>query len=93
MRPIVAAELARVLKPGGVLAFADSVQRVDAPDLDRLLQAFPAFFHEPYYGSYQTTDLTALFSDVGLTAAAQDQAFLTKALLFEKPRKLRKAAA
>ena len=85
VRPQVAAELARVLKPGGVLAFADSIQTVDAPDLDRLLQAFPAFFHEPYYASYQATNLQALFEGAGLALEAQDQAFLTKALLFRKP--------
>jgi ubiquinone/menaquinone biosynthesis C-methylase UbiE len=85
VRPQVAAEFARVLKPGGVLAFADSIQREDAPDLDRLLQAFPAFFHEPYYDSYQATDLTALFADAGLAVAGEDRAFLTKALLLRKP--------
>ncbi|WP_174301069.1 class I SAM-dependent methyltransferase [Caulobacter sp. S45] len=85
VRPAVAAELARVLKPGGVLAFADSIQTVDAPDLDRLLQAFPAFFHEPYFASYQATDLSALFAGAGLLPEARDSAFLTKALLFRKP--------
>lgn len=85
VRPIVAAEIARVLKPGGVLAFADSVQPADEPDLARLLEAFPAFFHEPYYTSYAETDLPALFEDAGLKAAGRDKAFLTKALLFEKP--------
>ena len=85
VRSKVAAELARVLKPGGVLAFADSIQTVDAPDLDRLLQAFPAFFHEPFYTSYQSTDLAALFAEAGLASEAQDQAFLTKAMLLRKP--------
>ncbi len=85
VRPMVAAELARVLKPGGVLAFADSIQTIDAPDMDRLLQAFPAFFHEPYYTSYQATDLQALFEGAGLLLEGRDQAFLTKALLFRKP--------
>lgn len=85
VRPLVAAEIARVLKPGGVLAFADSVQPPDEPDLSRLLEAFPAYFHEPYYASYAEADLTALFSQAGLRLASQDQAFLTKALLFEKP--------
>ena len=84
VRSKVAAELARVLKPGGVLAFADSIQGVDAPDLDRLLQAFPAFFHEPYYTTYQSTDLPALFAGAGMALEAQDQAFLTKALLLRK---------
>ena len=84
VRPIVAAEIGRVLKPGGVLAFADSVQPEDEPDLARLLEAFPAFFHEPYYASYATTDLPALFGAAGLTLEGADKAFLTKALLLEK---------
>jgi ubiquinone/menaquinone biosynthesis C-methylase UbiE len=84
IRPLVAAEIARVLKPGGVLAFADSVQANDAPKIARLLEAFPAFFHEPYYESYQATDLTALFEGAGLTYQGRDQAFLTKALMFQK---------
>jgi ubiquinone/menaquinone biosynthesis C-methylase UbiE len=84
VRPLVAAELARVLKPGGYLAFADSIQGVDEPRMGRLLEAFPAFFHEPYYESYQATDLDALFGRVGLEPADRDSAFLTKAILFAK---------
>ena len=84
VRPLVAAEIARVLKPGGVLAFADSVQPADEPDLSRLLEAFPAYFHEPYYSTYADTDLPALFGAAGLKVAGQDQAFLTKALLLKK---------
>ena len=67
-----------------MLAFADSVQPHDEPDLARLLEAFPAFFHEPYYGSYASTDLPALFARRGLSAAGEDKAFLTKALMFTK---------
>jgi len=84
IRPLVAAEIARVLKPGGVLAFADSVQAEDAPQIARLLEAFPAFFHEPFYKSYQATDLKGLFGTAGLALQDRDQAFLTKALLFQK---------
>jgi ubiquinone/menaquinone biosynthesis C-methylase UbiE len=83
-RETVAREIARVLKPGGVLAFADSLQAQDAPDLGRLMEAFPVFFHEPYYASYQALDLDALFAAAGLHAKAWDQAFLTKAILLEK---------
>lgn len=85
VRPVVAASLARVLKPGGVLVLVDSVQPADTPDLARLLEAFPVYFHEPYYDSYAKTDLISLFSEVGLRLVDQDRAFLTKALLFEKP--------
>ncbi|MDP8915853.1 MAG: class I SAM-dependent methyltransferase, partial [Pseudomonadota bacterium] len=84
VRPRVAAEVARVLKPGGLFSFADSVQGSDEPELARMLESFPAFFHEPYYESYQTTDLLALFAAAGLVPMAADKAFLTKALLFEK---------
>ena len=85
VRPVIAREIARVLKPGGVLAFADSLQESDEPRLARLLEAFPAFFHEPFYESYQATDLAALFADAGLALEAHDDAFLTKAMLFRKP--------
>jgi ubiquinone/menaquinone biosynthesis C-methylase UbiE len=84
VRGAVAREIARVLKPGGLLALADSVQPADEPRLERLLEAFPAYFHEPFYGSYSHTDLVALFAAEGLTARGEDRAFLTKALLFEK---------
>ncbi|MDB5479571.1 MAG: SAM-dependent methyltransferase [Caulobacteraceae bacterium] len=83
-RPVVAGEIARVLKPGGLLAFADSVQPIDEPRLTRLLEVFPAYFHEPYYADYSRTDLTALFGDAGLLERARDRAFLTKAVLYEK---------
>jgi len=84
VRGAVAREIARVLKPGGLLALADSVQPADEPRLERLLEAFPAYFHEPFYASYSQTDLVALFAAEGLTARDEDRAFLTKAILFEK---------
>jgi ubiquinone/menaquinone biosynthesis C-methylase UbiE len=84
VRSRVAAELARVLRPGGVLAFADSIQPTDEPRLARLLEVFPAYFHEPYYADYGAADLDALFAANGLAPRARDQAFLTKAILFEK---------
>jgi ubiquinone/menaquinone biosynthesis C-methylase UbiE len=84
VRPVVAAAIARTLKPGGVLVFVDSVQPRDEPDLARLLEAFPAYFHEPYYSTYAETDLAALFSGAGLRLIGEDRAFLTKAMLLEK---------
>lgn len=84
VRTVVAGEIARVLKPGGVLAFADSIQPVDEPRLERLLEVFPAYFHEPYYATYRETDLAALFGAAGLAPRGQDRAFLTKAMLFER---------
>jgi ubiquinone/menaquinone biosynthesis C-methylase UbiE len=85
VRPLVAVEIARVLRPGGLLAFADSIQPADEPRLARLLEVFPAYFHEPYYGDYAAADLPALFAAAGLAERGADRAFLTKAILFEKP--------
>lgn len=84
VRRTVASEIARVLKPGGVLALADSIQPADEPALDRLLEAFPAYFHEPYYRSYSSLDLDGLFAGAGLEPRLRDQAFLTKAILYER---------
>ncbi|HWF00937.1 MAG TPA: class I SAM-dependent methyltransferase [Caulobacteraceae bacterium] len=84
VRKTVAAEIARVLRPGGRLAFADSIQPADEPRLARSLETFPAYFHEPFFASYARTDLPALFAQVGLVLVDQDSAFLTKALLLEK---------
>jgi ubiquinone/menaquinone biosynthesis C-methylase UbiE len=84
VRVAVAAEIGRVLKPGGLFALADSIQPADEPRLARLLEAFPAYFHEPFYESYAKADLAALFAAAGLRPVADDAAFLTKARLFDK---------
>ena len=41
VRRAVAAEMARVLKPGGLLVFLDSLQMGDRPGWDGLIEAFP----------------------------------------------------
>jgi ubiquinone/menaquinone biosynthesis C-methylase UbiE len=84
VRAQVAAEFARVLKPGGVLVMVDSVQASDSPQFARSLRAFPVHFHEPFYESYQATDLPSLFAEAGLSLESTDAAFLTKALLLRR---------
>ena len=84
VRQAVAAEVARVLKPGGLLAFADSVQPSEEPRLARLLEVFPAYFHEPYFADYGRTNLAALFAEAGFVERGRDRAFLTSAILLEK---------
>lgn len=60
-RKAVAAEICRVLKPGGKLVYIDSLQTGDEPDYDAMLEWFPVAFHEPYYASYLKEDLGRLF--------------------------------
>lgn len=84
LRPLVAAGLARVIRPGGGLVLVDALQPGDAPAFDPLLETFPRSFHEPYFTSYARTDLARLFGAVGLVLVDSVPAFLSKALLFER---------
>lgn len=84
VRVIVAAEMARVLKPGGRLVFMDSLQMGDKPAWDGLLEAFPVRFHEPYYRHYAIDDLDAVFTRAGLTAIAHATPFLSKLIVCKK---------
>jgi ubiquinone/menaquinone biosynthesis C-methylase UbiE len=84
VRRDVAREIARVLKPGAVFVFADSLQAGDASDLDQMLEYFPVGFHEPFYGSYQQEDFVALFAEAGLVAEETELAFLTKVMRFSR---------
>lgn len=84
IRPKVAGEIARVLRPGGRLVFLDSLQTGDEPDYDGLLELFPALFHEPYFGSYLGVDLVGLFARHGLEVEQRSTAFLSKLLVLRK---------
>jgi ubiquinone/menaquinone biosynthesis C-methylase UbiE len=84
VRREAAREVARVLKSGGVLVLADSIQTGDAADLDRMLEYFPVGFHEPYFASYLKEDFELLFGEVGLTLEETELAFLTKVMRFRK---------
>src|SRR5258708_356582 len=45
-------EMARVLKPGGLVVIVESLQKGDRPEWAGLLDLFPHYFHEPYYADY-----------------------------------------
>ncbi|WP_411817269.1 class I SAM-dependent methyltransferase [Hyphococcus sp. DH-69] len=84
VRKEVMTEVARLLKPGGVMILVDTIQYGDEPGFDVLLENFPRGFHEPYYDSYCRTDLSALSAAVGLKKTEETVAFLTKVTAFEK---------
>jgi len=85
VRPKVLSEVFRILKPGGLLVLADSVQFGDYPGLDGMLEYFPHGFHEPYYASYLGWDVTAACAAAGFTGERQALAFLTKVTTWRKP--------
>ena len=80
----VAREMARVIKPGGLVVFIDSLQMSDRPDWDGLLEGFPVRFHEPYFENYATDDLAAVFGDAGLLLEAKWPSFLAKVLVMRR---------
>ncbi|MFV0368351.1 MAG: class I SAM-dependent methyltransferase [Hyphomicrobiaceae bacterium] len=81
VRRRVAGEIARVLRPGGILVFIDSLQMGDKPNWDGLLEAFPQRYHEPYYRQYAIDDLNELFANAGLQVESTSLAFLSKVLV------------
>lgn len=81
VRRTVAGEMARVLKPGGLLVFVDSLQMGDVPDYDGMLEAFPHRFHEPYFRHYAIDDLDEVFDAAGLAPVASFSAFLSKVMV------------
>jgi ubiquinone/menaquinone biosynthesis C-methylase UbiE len=84
VRALVAKEIARVLKPGGIFVLADTLQYGDVPKFEGLLDVFPSLFHEPYYSSYARADLDALFGAAGLRRCGSEIAYLSKIVAFEK---------
>lgn len=80
----VAAEMARILKPDGLMVLVDSLQMGDRPDWDGLLEGFPVRFHEPYFASYATEDLGEVFGAAGLAPQAEWTSFLAKVVVSRK---------
>jgi SAM-dependent methyltransferase len=81
VRRAVTAEIARVLKPGGIFVFLDSLQIGDRPGWDGLIEAFPERFHEPYYRHYAVDDLEGMFTAAGLEPELTTTPFLSRLMV------------
>jgi ubiquinone/menaquinone biosynthesis C-methylase UbiE len=88
VRRQAAAEMARVLKPGGRAVFVDSFQLGDEPEFDGLLELFPLAYHEPYFADFVREDLTALFAQAGLRTIHAERAYMSKVVVLAKPEAL-----
>ncbi|MGH6816891.1 MAG: class I SAM-dependent methyltransferase, partial [Hyphomicrobiaceae bacterium] len=84
VRRHVSRQIARVLKPGGLFVFIDSLQTGDKPAWDGLLEAFPERFHEPYYRHYAGDDLDGMFAAAGLERSSVGLAFMSKTMVRRK---------
>jgi ubiquinone/menaquinone biosynthesis C-methylase UbiE len=84
IRQQVLIEMARVLKPDGLVVIVDSIQKGDQPSWDGLLDLFPHYFHEPYYAEYANGSVAAWGKAAGLKPAASERAFLSKVSAFTR---------
>jgi ubiquinone/menaquinone biosynthesis C-methylase UbiE len=80
-----AAEIARVLKPGGLAVIVDSAIEADRPAWKGLFDLFPYYFHEPYYADWVTSDPDALFAAQGLRPLETEIAFLSRVMVLRAP--------
>jgi ubiquinone/menaquinone biosynthesis C-methylase UbiE len=81
----VAAELARVARPGGVVVVEDSAQLADSPELSEVLASFAATYHEPFYDDYTRDDLAALLESAGLEVLAIEPVMVAKVVVARRP--------
>jgi SAM-dependent methyltransferase len=73
VRKQCAKEFFRVLRPGGIVAFNDSIQDNDRETLPKeVMKAFPEKYHEPYYMDYFEDDINAIFTEAGFVKGPCD---------------------
>lgn len=82
-RERAAGEMARVVKPGGMVVLTDSMQLGDRPPLDSSMAGF-SNLNEPHYKNYISTQLSPLFEEHGLVRHEKYLASTTKTLSFIK---------
>ncbi len=78
-------EAFRVLKPGGVLVLADSLQWDDNPELNWAIDRFPKSYHEPFYKEYAHEDLRQQLLKLTAVEPRMQHAFFTKVVWLQKP--------
>jgi ubiquinone/menaquinone biosynthesis C-methylase UbiE len=81
----VAAEMLRVLRPGGLLVVEDSAQLADSAAIEPALRNFPREFHEPFFNDYLEDDLAALFAAAGAEIESSRPHLVAKVVAAHKP--------
>ncbi len=84
IRRQVLLESHRVLKPGGILGFVDSLQKHDKEVRSNLLELFPKEFHEPFFKNYSLNPMEDLLMEAGFEILDAQSGFFSKAVLARK---------
>lgn len=84
-RRAVVSEMARVLRPGGLLVLEDSAQYREAADLAAFLDSFAEQMHEPYYRDYVRDDVEEQLAGAGLEVGSTQRTWLAKVVTGRKP--------
>lgn len=77
-------EMNRVLAPGGLCVINDSAQLVESPELARMLETFPAGYHEPYYKGYVQDPLENALAECGFEIVSSTRAMVSKVVVARK---------
>jgi ubiquinone/menaquinone biosynthesis C-methylase UbiE len=80
----------RVLAPGGRFVVCDSAQLADSRELEAVLRAFHATYHEPYYKGYLRDDLAAVMSECGFELQSSTPHLVSKVVVGRKPQLARR---
>ncbi|MGK7932327.1 MAG: class I SAM-dependent methyltransferase [Microcystaceae cyanobacterium] len=78
-------ECYRVIQPGGVFVICDSMQKLDSPEFEAMMQNFSSTFHEPYYNDYIGDDLGERLTQAGFIDLEIQNHFASKYWIVRKP--------
>lgn len=84
-RKQVLAEAFRVLKPGGIFTFVDSLQKNDWSPANTSLEQFPMYFHEPFYKHYVENPMEDYMKDMGFQNVNTSLGFVSKTCIGTRP--------
>jgi ubiquinone/menaquinone biosynthesis C-methylase UbiE len=86
VRQQVITEAFRVLQPGGMFVVCDSIQALDTPIAEPMMDNFVKMFHEPYYRHYTTDDLSERMTQAGFSQVETCNHFMSKYWVAHKPK-------
>ena len=85
VRQKVIEECFRILQPGGTFVICDSMQSIDSPEFQTMMDNFPIMFHEPYFRHYTTDNIGDRLEKAGFVGIEIHNHFVSKYWIARKP--------